>query len=72
MMCCCYDHVIMADMIGLCLNSVVIALVVRPKKTSVLPVALPKKVGTGGICFFFNYFYFQFLAYFPELRDIKS
>ena len=35
----------------------------RPKKTSVLPVALPQKVGTGGgIYFFVKYFYFQLLS----------
>ena len=47
--------------------------VVRPKKTYVLPVALPKKVGTGGeVEFFFeNYFYFQFLCYFHKLHAIK-
>jgi hypothetical protein len=43
-------------------------------KTSVLPIALPKKVGTGEareINFCVNYFYFQFLCYFPELHAIK-
>ena len=38
-------------------------------KTSVLPVALPKKQGRGSL--FFIFFYFPSLCYFPELHAIK-
>ena len=45
--------------------------VIRPKKTSVLPVALLAKVGMGKFFFVGLYYFFQFLWYFSELRAIK-
>ena len=49
--------------------------VVRPKKTSVLPVALPKKVGTGEGGIFLKIivvFSFQICLLISEIYAIKS
>ena len=43
---------------------------IRPSKTSVLPVVLPKN--RDGVFIFLNYFCFQLCILFPELHAIKS
>ena len=53
---------------GFTINSV--GFDIRPKKTSVLLVALPKKVGKGEFIYFCKLF-FSVLSYFSELYAIK-